>query len=128
MALDGVICVRLTLVAVLLSIRGVTAYFMPELFIQSKVVAVQIDPAAFHPASDLIQVRVMLLLLVLAGYLYAVVAGRYFRFMAVVAMVVSECISVERYGALYALVGVRDNRRVFRIAWYASLSPSGFWF
>jgi len=29
------------------------------------------------------------LLLVLAGYLYAVVAGRYFRFMAVVGMVVS---------------------------------------
>lgn len=89
---DGIrwrICVRLTLVAFLLSIRGVTAYFMPELFIQSKVVAVQIDPAAFHPASDLIQVRVMLLLLVLAGYLYALVAVRCFRFMAVVGMVVS---------------------------------------
>ena len=82
------ILMRLMVIAALLGIRAVTAYFTPDLFIQSKVVGAQVDSSALYPANDLMQVRAMLLVIVLAGYLYSLIADRYFRFMTVFGMVV----------------------------------------
>lgn len=79
---------RLLVIGILLGIRGITAYSTPDLFIQSKVVATQVDSHALYAISDLMWVRGMLLSIVLPCYLYSLVAGRYLRFMSVIGMVV----------------------------------------
>lgn len=101
------IFIRLVVVATLLTIRAVTAYFTPDLFIQSKVVGAQIDSSAVYPANDLMQVRAMLLVIVLAGYLYSLIADRYFRFMTVFGMVVG-CALLWSDMELYMLSSVSE--------------------
>ena len=83
------ICMRLAVVGVLLGIRAITAYFTPDLFVQSKVVSSQINSFAFYPPADLMQVRGVLLAIAMVGYIYALISGRYFRFMSVFGMVVA---------------------------------------
>lgn len=89
-SIKRVICVRLLVVAALLCIRAVTAYFHPDLFMQSRVLSAQINSFIFYPASEFIQIRGVLLGAVLAGYCYALITGRYYKPMALIAMVVAS--------------------------------------
>ncbi|MGB1868935.1 MAG: hypothetical protein ACPHLL_06570 [Porticoccaceae bacterium] len=81
------ISMRLVIIGLLLGIRAITAYFTPDLFIQSKVVSSDINSFGFYPPADLMQLRGVLLAILFVGYIYALISDRYFRFMSVAAMV-----------------------------------------